>query len=70
VLCTTPPTPRALPAADVAEAVARAGIEVEVVPDVAEAIGRARAIATSEDRIIVTGSLYVVGVARVVLSGS
>jgi len=70
VLCTTPSTPRALPAADVAESVARAGIEVEVVPDVVEAIGRARAIATSEDRIIVTGSLYVVGAARAVLSGS
>ena len=68
VLATTPPTPRALPAADVAEAVARAGLEVEVVPDVAEALGRARAIATSEDRIIVTGSLYVVGAARAALT--
>lgn len=68
VLCTTPSTPRALPAAEVADAVARVGIEVEVVPDVAEALGRARAIATSEDRIIVTGSLYVVGAARAALA--
>ena len=64
VICTTRPSPRALPAAEVAEAVARAGLEVEVVPDVAEAFERAKAMATSEDRIIVTGSLYVVGAAR------
>ena len=64
VICTTPSSPRALPATEVAEAVARAGLEVEVVPDVAEALARAKAIATSEDRIIVTGSLYVVGAAR------
>ena len=68
VLCTTPPTPRALPPAEVAEAVQRAGVEVEVVPDVAEALGRARAIATGDDRIIVTGSLYVVGAARATLN--
>ena len=68
VLATTPPSPRALPAAEVAEVVARAGLEVEVVPDVVEALGRARAIATSEDRIVVTGSLYVVGAARAALS--
>ncbi len=68
VLCTNPPTPRALPAAEVAEAVARAGLEVEVVPDVVEALGRARAIATGDDRIIVTGSLYVVGAARAALT--
>ncbi len=69
LLATAPPTGRALPAAEVGEAAARAGVEVEVVPDVVEALGRARAIATSEDRIIVTGSLYVVGAARAVLTG-
>jgi len=68
VLCTTPPTPRALPAVEVAEAVARAGLEVEVVPDVVEALARARAIATADDRIVVTGSLYVVGAARAALT--
>jgi dihydrofolate synthase / folylpolyglutamate synthase len=67
VICTTPPSPRAVPATEVAEAAARAGLEVEVVPDVAEALERAKAIATSEDRIIVTGSLYAVGAARAAL---
>jgi dihydrofolate synthase / folylpolyglutamate synthase len=67
VICTTPPSPRALPAAEVAAAVQESGLEVEVVPDVVEAVGRARALAGPEDRIIVTGSLYVVGAARAVL---
>jgi len=69
VITTTPPSPRGLPAAEVAAAVGRAGLEVEVVPDVAQALERAKGIATSEDRIIVTGSLYVVGAARSSLAG-
>jgi dihydrofolate synthase/folylpolyglutamate synthase len=68
VIATTPPSPRARPAAEVADAVLRAGLEVEVVPDVADALDRARGIATDEDRIIVTGSLYVVGAARAALT--
>ncbi len=67
VLCTTAPSPRALPAAEVAEVVVAADLEAEVVPDVAEALGRARVLATPEDRIVVTGSLYVVGAARATL---
>jgi dihydrofolate synthase/folylpolyglutamate synthase len=67
VICTTPPSPRAMPAAEVAAVVQASGLEAEVVPDVAEAVGRARALAGPEDRIIVTGSLYVVGAARAVL---
>jgi dihydrofolate synthase/folylpolyglutamate synthase len=64
VLCTTPDSPRAMPAPDVAQVVQAMGIEVEVEPDVVEALGRARSIATEDDRIVVTGSLYVVGAAR------
>jgi dihydrofolate synthase / folylpolyglutamate synthase len=67
VLCTTAPSPRALPAAEVAAVVEAAGLEVEVEPAVVEALGRARALATPEDRIVVTGSLYVVGAARAAL---
>jgi dihydrofolate synthase / folylpolyglutamate synthase len=67
VLCVTPDSPRALPAAEVAAAVQAMGIEGEVVPDVGEALSRARSIATEDDRILVTGSLYVVGAARAVL---
>jgi len=64
VICCTPSSPRALPASEVAAAVEAAGLEVEVVPDVADAVDRARSLAGPEDRIVVTGSLYVVGAAR------
>ena len=70
MICTTPASPRALPAAEVADAVAAAGLESEVVPDVAEAVDRATSLAGPEDRVIVTGSLYVVGAARSALGRS
>jgi dihydrofolate synthase/folylpolyglutamate synthase len=68
VIATTPPSPRAVPAAELAAAVERAGIEVEVIPEVTEALDRAKSLAGSEDRILVTGSLYVVGAARAALT--
>jgi dihydrofolate synthase/folylpolyglutamate synthase len=64
VICTMPPSPRALPAAEVAAVVQEAGLEVEIVSDAADAVDRARSLAGPEDRILVTGSLYVVGAAR------
>ena len=70
VICCTPPSPRALPAAELAEVVTAAGIEVEVVADVAQAVERARSLAGPEDRILVTGSLYAVGAARPLLAGA
>jgi dihydrofolate synthase/folylpolyglutamate synthase len=70
VIATTPPSPRALPATEVAAAVERAGIEVEVVTEVPDALERAKSIATSDDRIVVTGSLYVVGAARAALDAN
>jgi dihydrofolate synthase/folylpolyglutamate synthase len=67
VLCTTPPSPRAVPAAELAAVVQEAGIEVEVIPEMADALERARSLAGDEDRILVTGSLYAVGAARAAL---
>jgi len=64
VICTTPASPRGVPAPELAAVVDAAGLEVEVVPDVAEAVGRALAVATPDDRVVITGSLYVVGAAR------
>jgi folylpolyglutamate synthase/dihydropteroate synthase len=46
------------------------GIEVEVIPEMADALERARSLAGDEDRIIVTGSLYAVGAARAALGAS
>jgi dihydrofolate synthase/folylpolyglutamate synthase len=64
VLCCTPDSPRAVPAAELAVVAGEMGLDAEVVADPAEAIDRARAMAEEEDLILVTGSLYLVGAAR------
>ena len=63
----TPPSPRAIPAAQVAAAADSLGIVAEAVPDVHDALRRALAFASDEDLILVTGSLYVIGPARTYL---
>lgn len=67
VVATTPPTPRAQPAADVAEAARSLGHEVLVVDGVAAAVERALTLAGDGDLVLVAGSLYVAGEARPVL---
>jgi folylpolyglutamate synthase/dihydropteroate synthase len=57
-----------VPAALVATAARRRGIEAVEMTSVAEAVEAARADAGPEETILVTGSLYVVGAARVSLS--
>jgi dihydrofolate synthase/folylpolyglutamate synthase len=64
LIACTPPSPRALPADQLAKVAHELGIPAESVSDVAEAIERARAVADAEDVIVVTGSLYVAGAAR------
>ncbi|HET8930755.1 MAG TPA: folylpolyglutamate synthase/dihydrofolate synthase family protein [Acidimicrobiales bacterium] len=64
LIACTPPSPRAIPAAEVAAAADGLGIVAEAVPDVADAVRRALALATTEDLVLVTGSLYVIGAAR------
>ncbi|MBS1848286.1 MAG: bifunctional folylpolyglutamate synthase/dihydrofolate synthase [Actinobacteria bacterium] len=60
----TPRSPRALPAAEVAAAADRLGIVAEAVPEVTDAVHRALALSTTEDLVLITGSLYVIGAAR------
>ncbi len=67
VLACTPPSPRAQPAAAVVEAACRLGLESEECGGVAEALQRAGEIASGNDLVLVTGSLYVVGAARALL---
>ena len=70
LVCTRPPTPRALPPVTVAEAAIALGVgedRIDVYDDVAVALERARAITTVDGQIVVTGSLYVVGAARAAL---
>lgn len=70
VVACEPPSPRRIPAAEVAEAGASLGMEVEASPGVSAAIDRARDLAGADGMVLVTGSLYVVAEARKVLSAS
>jgi dihydrofolate synthase/folylpolyglutamate synthase len=64
VVACTPPSPRAVPASEVASAAAALGVAAEVVPDVDRAVARAIDRAGPDDVVLITGSLYVVGRAR------
>ncbi len=64
-----PPSPRARPATEVADAARHLGLpggNVDVVPDVGAALHAAVAATPPDGQVIVTGSLYVVGAARTV----
>ena len=64
VIACTPPSPRAVPAADVGTAAAALGVPAEVIPDVGRAVSRAIDRAGTDDAVLITGSIYVVGAAR------
>ena len=65
VICCTAPSPRGLPAQEVAEAARRLGCdEVATVNTVEAAIDRAMHEIGPDDALLITGSLYVVGSAR------
>ncbi|HET7487644.1 MAG TPA: Mur ligase family protein [Acidimicrobiales bacterium] len=61
------PSPRTVPAAEVAAAARALGVEAQEVSGVGEAVELALAAAGEDDRVLITGSLYVVGAARSVL---
>ena len=70
LVCTRPPTPRALDPKTVADAAISLGVgpdRIDVIDDVARAVARAREVTGAEGQIVVTGSLYVVGAARAIL---
>jgi dihydrofolate synthase/folylpolyglutamate synthase len=67
VVACSPPSPRALPADEVAGAARALGLEAVAAPTVEDAVGRAVSEAQVDDLVLVTGSLYVVGAARSVL---
>lgn len=68
VVCCTPDWPRALPAAELAAAARLQGLEAEIAGEVAEAVDRALALSAEEDAVVVTGSLYTAGAARLHLA--
>ena len=63
----TPESPRAIRAPEVAAAAERLGLAAEAVSSVEDAVQRALAVASADDLVLITGSLYVVGPARAVL---
>jgi dihydrofolate synthase/folylpolyglutamate synthase len=70
IVCTRPPSPRALDPNLVADAAIALGVDearLDVVPDVDRAVVRALEVTPTDGQIVVTGSLYVVGAARMVL---
>ncbi len=67
VVACPPPSPRALPAATVAEAARALGVAAEEATSVSEAVVTALALAGPDELVHVTGSLYVVGAARAAL---
>jgi dihydrofolate synthase/folylpolyglutamate synthase len=68
VIATTPNTPRAFPAEQLAALVDERGVDVSVVDDVLTAVESAISIADVDDAVIVTGSMYVAGEARELFS--
>lgn len=64
VVCCAPDWPRALPGAELAAAARMQGIDAEAVDDVAEAVERALALSADEDAVVIAGSLYTAGAAR------
>jgi dihydrofolate synthase/folylpolyglutamate synthase len=65
VICCTPDSPRAVPAADTAAAARAIGCDdVSYSDSVVDACDAALARAEADDLVLVTGSLYVVGTAR------
>lgn len=67
VVACTPDSPRAIPAPEVAAAAEHLGIPCEAVSAVPDAVQRALAVATGDDLVLITGSLYLVGAARTLI---
>jgi dihydrofolate synthase/folylpolyglutamate synthase len=70
LVCTRPPTPRALDPVSVADAALALGVaedRIDVLPDPVAAVNRARDLTSADGQIVVTGSLYVVGAVRAAL---
>jgi folylpolyglutamate synthase/dihydropteroate synthase len=71
VFTCAPPSPRAMPAHELADAALELGVDpgrVEVLETVEEALARALVVTPPEGQVILAGSLYLVGAARSALT--
>jgi dihydrofolate synthase / folylpolyglutamate synthase len=64
IICTTAPTPRAMPAAELADAARTFVSTVEVVPDFTEALARS---ITHRNPVVAAGSIFLIGPLRDIL---
>lgn len=69
VVCVRPDSHRALAADMLAAAFAARGVTAHVAPSLPEALAMSRALATEAGRIVIAGSLYLVGEARTLVDG-
>jgi len=70
LICTRPPSARALDPTTVADAAIALGVDasrIDVVPEIAAAVTRARDVTPVHAQIVIAGSLYAVGAARAAL---
>jgi dihydrofolate synthase / folylpolyglutamate synthase len=67
LVATSPPYGHAVPAERLTKLARAAGLPTTALPDAAEALEHARALAADDDLVLVTGSLYLVGAARTLL---
>ncbi len=65
VVACAPDSPRAMPAADVADAARELGLAAEVAGSVLDAVDRGRSLVTDDGLLVAAGSLYVAADARV-----
>ena len=61
VIATRPENPRSASPEEIQQAASRMGTEIELVPEIGEALERAREGAAPEAVVVVTGSIYLVG---------
>jgi dihydrofolate synthase/folylpolyglutamate synthase len=61
VIATRPENPRSASPEEIQQAAVRTGSEVEVIPNVASALERAKILAGSAGVVVITGSIYLVG---------
>jgi dihydrofolate synthase/folylpolyglutamate synthase len=64
LIACTPDSARAIPAEELVAAASRVPVMAEAAGDPADALGRALALCTEDDAVVVAGSLYVAGAAR------
>jgi dihydrofolate synthase/folylpolyglutamate synthase len=64
VIASTAPSPRAIPAAEIARVAEEMGANAIVEADIGGAINRAKRLAGPTDAVLVTGSLWFIGAAR------